>query len=170
MTAQKIIRKWFWVWEFEKEEQWLNQMAQIGWVLEKTSFATYCFRRCEPDTYTIRLEFHPYDESYIQFMTETNAEYIGRMGCQWLYFRKKSEYGEFDIFSDLDSRIKHLNKISRVLSIIAVANLIIGLANSFSPASSFAWINLLAASLLTYALGRIHGKKETLEKDRLLQE
>lgn len=170
MNELKKIRKWFWVWEFEKEEQWLNQMAQAGWVLEKTSFATFYFRRCEPEAYTIRLEFHDYDESYIQFMAETNAEYVGRMGCQWLYFRKKTEYGEFDIFSDLDSKIKHLNKISKVISIIAVANLIIGLANSFSSAASFAWINLLGASLLTYALGRIHGKKESLEKDRLIME
>ncbi|MBQ2976870.1 MAG: DUF2812 domain-containing protein [Clostridia bacterium] len=170
MTELKKIRKWFWVWEFEKEEEWLNAMAQSGWVLEKTAFATYYFRRCEPDEYTVRLEFHDYDESYIQFMAETNAEYVGRMGCQWLFFRKKAEHGTFDIFSDLDSRIKHLNKISKVLSIIALGNLVIGLANSFSTAASFAWINLLCASLLTYALGRIHGKKESLEKDRLILE
>ena len=170
MTELKKIRKWFWVWEFEKEEEWLNAMAQSGWVLEKTAFATFYFRRCEPEAYTIRLEFHDYDEAYIQFMAETNAEYIGRMGCQWLYFRKKAEYGAFDIFSDLDSRIKHLNKIAKVLSVICIANLIIGLVNSLSITTSVGWINLLAASLLTYALGRIHGKKETLEKDRLLQE
>ena len=108
-----------------------------------------------------------YDAGWV---AETNAEYVGRMGCQWLFFRKKAEQGRFDIFSDLDSRIKHLNKISKVLSIIALGNLVIGLANSFSTAASFAWINLLCASLLTYALGRIHGKKESLEKDRLILE
>jgi hypothetical protein len=31
-------------------------------------------------------------------------------------------------------------------------------------------LNLLAATLLMYALGRIEGKKEALEKDRLLLE
>ena len=30
---EKTIKKWFWVWEFDKEEQWLNTMAQSGWVL-----------------------------------------------------------------------------------------------------------------------------------------
>jgi hypothetical protein len=32
------------------------------------------------------------------------------------------------------------------------------------------WLNLLCATLLMYGLGRIHGKKEELEKDRLLRE
>ena len=27
MENRKTIRKWFWVWDFEKEEDWLNEMA-----------------------------------------------------------------------------------------------------------------------------------------------
>jgi hypothetical protein len=33
MAERKKIWKWFWVWDFEKEERWLNQMAMEGWVL-----------------------------------------------------------------------------------------------------------------------------------------
>ena len=32
------------------------------------------------------------------------------------------------------------------------------------------WINLLVASLLTYGLGRLHGKREALQEKRLLME
>ena len=28
MSETKTMHKWFWVWEFEKEERWLNEMAQ----------------------------------------------------------------------------------------------------------------------------------------------
>ena len=38
---RKIIKKWFWVWEFEKEEQWLNTMAQSGLVLDKLGVCKY---------------------------------------------------------------------------------------------------------------------------------
>ncbi len=31
-------------------------------------------------------------------------------------------------------------------------------------------VNLLCATLLMYGLGRIHGKKEALEKERMLHE
>ena len=48
-------------------------------------------------------------------------------------------------------------------------NLLIGCVNLVSP-SRVGLINLLCGALLLYALGRIHGKKEALEKERLLHE
>ena len=87
----------------------------------------------------------------------------------WIYFRKKTADGPFDLFSDIDSRISHLDKIGKMLAAVGGANLLIGIVNAFSPAR-LGWINLLCATLLMYSLGRIHGKKEALEKERLLHE
>ena len=168
MENKKTIRKWVWVWDFEKEENWLNEMAMNGWVLDGVGYCTYHFIRCEPGEYSVRLEMHPNDEDYIGFMRETGAEYVGRM-MMWIYFRKKTADGPFDLFSDIDSRIDHLNKIGRMISIVGFANLVIGVVNSINRAS-LGWINLLCATLLMYALGRIHGKKEALEKERTLHE
>ena len=166
---RKTITKWFWVWQFEQEEEWLNEMAAGGWVLESVGICRYTFVRCEPGTYTVRTEMRPYDDQYVKFMEETGAEYIGRM-MMWIYFRKKTEDGVFDLYSDIDSRISHLDRIGRVLLAIGGANLVIGLVNSFNPAARAGWVNLLCATLLMYGLGRIHGKKESLEKDRELHE
>ena len=168
MENRKTIRKTFWVWSFEKEEDWLNEMAMNGWVLDRVGFCSYDFVKCEPGEYTVREEMHAFDETYVSFMEETGAEYIGRVFA-WSYFRKKTADGPFDLFSDIDSRIGHLDKICKVLTIVGGANLAIGLMNSFSP-SRMGWINLLCATLLMYALGRIQGKKEALEKERLLHE
>ena len=168
MKEEKVIHKCFWAWQFEKEERWLNSMAQSGWVLTKVGFCTYHFASCQPGEYTVRLEMHAQDRDYLSFMEDIGAEYVGRM-AQWVYFRRKAELGQFDLFSDLDSKIGHLRKIGRTLAIIGGANLLIGLTNSFN-ASHLGWINLLCATLLMYALGRIHGKMESLETDRLLLE
>ena len=168
MRETKKVWKLFLVWDFEKEEAWLNEMAMNGWVLENVGFCTYHFIHCEPGEYSVRLEMHPYDEAYLSFMEETGAEYIGRM-MVWIYFRRKTADGAFDLFSDIDSRISHLDKIGKMLTVIGGANLAIGLANTFCPAR-MGWINLLCATLLMYSLGRIHGKKEALEKERLLHE
>ena len=170
MSAErKTSHKWIWVWDFDKEERWLNQMAQSGWVLDGLGFCTYHFVRCQPGEYTVRLEMRGHDEAYLAFMEDTGAEYLGRM-VKWIYFRKKTADGPFDLFSDIDSRIAHLNSISSMLTVIGVANLAIGLANSFNPVIKIGWINLLCATLLMYALGRIQGKKEHLENERLLRE
>ena len=88
----------------------------------------------------------------------------------WIYFRKKTEDGVFDLYSDIDSRISHLDRIGKMLLAIGGVNLAIGVANSFNSVARVGWINLLCATLLMYALGRIHGKKEALEKERELHE
>ena len=168
MKERRTIRKWFWVWEFEKEEEWLQEMAMNGWVLDGVGWCTYHFVKCEPGEYSVRLEMHAADDDYIRFMEDTGAEFVGRV-IQWVYFRKKTEEGPFDLFSDIDSRIAHLDKIGKSLLLIGMANLLIGLVNVFNP-SRLGWINLLCATLLMYGLGRIHGKKEALEKERQLHE
>jgi len=170
MENRMTVRKWFWVWSFEKEEEWLNEMAMNGWLLDGVGMCTYHFVRCEPGQYSVRLEMRPYDEGYLSFMKETGAEYIGRM-MMWIYFRKKTADGPFDLFSDLDSKIGHLDRIGKMLTAIGGLNLLVGVANSLSAGtSSIGWINLLCATLLMYALGRIRGKKEALEKERTLHE
>ena len=169
MSERKTVRKWIWVWDFDKEEVWLNEMAMNGWLLESVGWCTYHFVRCEPGEYNIRLEMRPYDEDYISFMEETGAEYIGRM-MMWIYFRKKTADGPFDLFSDIDSRIRHLDRICRMLAILGGMNLVVGIVNSFNAVGSIGWINLVVATVLMYALGRIHGKKEALERERQLHE
>ena len=166
---RKIVKKWIWVWDFDKEERWLNTMAQQGWVLDKVGFCRYEFVRCEPGEYIVRLEMREHDEAYLGFMADAGAEYVGRM-VKWIYFRRKAEQGPFDIFSDLESRIAHMDRMCQTMKILGIANLVIGLANSLNPVVDFGWVNLLCATLLMYALGRIEGKKEALEKDRLLLE
>ena len=91
MKEKKTVFKLFFVWDFEKEERWLNEMAQEGWVLDNTGFSFYTFVRCEPGEYIIRLEMNP-SSDYRAFVKELGAEYIG--GCvNWVYFRRKAELG-----------------------------------------------------------------------------
>ena len=168
MNERKTVYKWFFVWDFEKEEQWLNEMALAGWMLDSVGWCRYTFRACEPGEYTVRLEMHGYDPQYVDFMSESGAEYVGRV-LQWLYFRKKAADGPFDIFSDIDSKVNHLNAIARLLTVIGFMNLFIGALNAFNGRAIGA-INLLLASMLTYGLGRIHEKVQSLKRDRQLFE
>ena len=69
MKEKKTVFKLFFVWDFEKEERWLNEMAQEGWVLDNTGFSFYTFVRCEPGEYIIRLEMNP-SSDYHAFVKE----------------------------------------------------------------------------------------------------
>ena len=162
---RKTVHKWWWVWDFEKEERWLNQMAAQGWALESVSWCTYRFVECQPGEYIFRLEMRGHDSAYLDFLSEIGVEYVGRL-VQWIYLKKPAADGPFDLFSDIDSRIAHLRRIDRSLLLIGLANLLIGLAGW----QQLGWVNLLCANLLMYAYGRIRGRREHLEEERLLHE
>jgi len=171
MEERKTIHKWLWVWDFEKEERWLNTMALEGWVLESVGFCTYHFRRCEPGEYILHLELRGPDPDYLRFMEDCGVHYIGRM-AKWIYFSKPSAAGGFDLSADLDSRLKQLNNIARMLTLVGGANILIGLCNvlSSSPIGQLGVLNLLGGCLLCYALGRIHSMREPLQRERELHE
>lgn len=111
---RKTIHKLFWAWDFDKEEKWLNEMSAKGLQLVAIGFCKYIFEVGEPGEYTVKLELldnyptHPQSEQYIKFIEETGAEYLGSI-LRWVYFRKKGS--NFDLYSDIDSRIKHLKRI-----------------------------------------------------------
>lgn len=168
MAEKKTVYRWFWVWDFQKEEAWLNEMAMNGWALTGVGFCRYTFEACDLGEYIIRLEMHGLDDAYLSFMEEIGAQYVGRF-AKWIFFRRASELGQFDIFSDIDSKIAHLDRIGRLIIAVGGINLIIGIVNSFNS-SNFGWVNLLCATLLMYGAGRIHGLKEALTAERQLHE
>jgi hypothetical protein len=131
---KKVIHKWFWAWEFEKEEQWLNKMSGMGLQLTDVSIGRYVFEEGRPGEYQYKLQMLDNlpdsieSQQYIKFCEETGVEHIASL-LRWVYFRKKSDGKEFELFSDIDSRIKHLREILVLLSVLAVAELLIFLSN-----------------------------------------
>lgn len=120
---RRTMHKVFLAWEFDKEERWLNEMSAKGLALESAGSLTYQFRDCDPGEYAVRLELleelpeHPDSQRYIQFVEETGAEYLGHC-LRWVYFRKRTDRGEFELFSDLDSRIRHVGRILTLMSVL----------------------------------------------------
>ena len=170
MSETKTLHKLFWIWEFEKEERWLNEMAQEGWALTYGGFCTYTFEKTEPGEYIIRMEMIDNSPKFQSFMEELGAEAVGKC-VNWAYFRRKAELGEFNMFSDIDSRVAHLDKISKMLFLLCMANLVIGITNNFNSTNhSISLLNLLCAALLAYGLGRIHGMRDGLKNERALHE
>ena len=179
---RRTIRKWFWVWDFDKEEKWLNEMAAKGLSLVGVGFCRYEFADCTPGEYAIRLErlpqpaAHPESVKYLEFLEETGAEHVGTFQNYWVYLRKKKADGDFQIFSDNDSRINHLGRIIAFITAIVVLNYIIGLYNLFlmfywgSTFNLLGIANLLIGVLGTVGVLKLLKKKKRLKADRQLFE
>ena len=86
---KKVIRKLFWVWDFDKEEKWLNEMSAAGLQLRGVGFCKYTFEQGLPGEYVYRLELlnnwpSSYESvQYIRFIEDTGAEHIGSL-LRWV--------------------------------------------------------------------------------------
>lgn len=179
---RKRVCKFFWAWDFEKEEAWLNQMALRGQALVGVGPFSYVFEEGLPGEYEIREELlenlpsHPESQRYIRFLEETGAEYVGSY-LRWAFFRKKRTEGGFDLYSDNDSRAKHLGRIIALLTVIGL----VGLGATLSNLTLF-WLHrfpenlwvamptgLLALFLLCGVL-RLCRKRRQLKRERQIFE
>lgn len=120
----KVLRMFV---DFEKEEQWINEMSAKGLQFVSVSFPQYVFEEGEPGEYTYRLELmesHPRSGEglvYIRFMEEAGVECVDTF-WRWAYFRKKSADGAFDLYTDAGSKVKHYQRVATVSGLGAIVN------------------------------------------------
>ena len=178
---RKIIWKWFWAWDFEKEEEWLNEMAREGLALVGYGWCRYEFEPCEPGEYIVRLQMLDKKRSeseraqYLAFLEETGAEHVASW-MDWVYLRRKASEGPFELFSDHASRIRQLGVIKTFIAVIGGLNLYIAVYNLILFAMMRIGFNLLG--LLNLAIGiaamigvyRLHRKQEHLRTEQNLFE
>lgn len=178
---RKIIHKWFWIWDFDKEEKWLNEMAVKGLALTSVGFCRYEFEDCIPGEYKICLEFlenhfgQSENAKYIGFLEETGAEHVGTF-IRWAYFRKRTPSENFRLFSDNTSRLKYLTRIISFITLILVLNLYIGCYNLFlyynwhNPISIVGIVNLLITAFGAIGLVRLFSKRKKLKSEQQIFE
>jgi len=140
MRTTKI--KLFLVNQYEKEEYWLNSMAANGKAMLCYKFPFfYEFEDCEPNEYTYRIEMlenlpnSTESREYIDFLEDTGVEMVSTY-LRWVYFRKKTKDGSFDLFSDLKSKIKHYWRICKFLLPFLILDLYLGCSNLFGAVAA----------------------------------
>ena len=179
---KKVIHKTFMAWDFDREEKWLNDMSAKGLQLTDVGFFRYVFETGMPGEYQYRLELldhapnHPESEQYIAFMAETGVEQVGSL-MRWVYFRKKTSDGEFQLFSDIDSRIRHLRRVNALMLIcmalefwVGFTNLFVGESLQFSFNLGVAIPALLLGAFITGGVISVSRKIFRLKAEREIHE
>lgn len=120
---KKTIFRLFYVWQWEKEEKWLNNMSQKGWQLVHATFGKYNFIYGEPNEYTYRLELldkslkSEESTSYLNFLNETGIEMVGK--CKsWIYLRSKTTESGFGPNNKSLYDLTHLLKVQDLSNMI----------------------------------------------------
>lgn len=114
----EMKRVWrFWtIADYEKEEQWINEMAREGWALSAVYFCRYIFRRCKAGEYRYKLDVverndsDEVKESYFNFLTECGIRVVGSYK-DWIYLQKRAVEGPFDMKNDPYAKLRLVNKV-----------------------------------------------------------
>lgn len=114
MSEKYIYKKRFH--DLEKEENWLNEMAEKGLALKSITGGlyrlAYRFEPCDKK-YVYRVDYNPempvleeITSPYVMFVTSAYAAEYVCCAINNVYFRKAADSGDFPpIYTDLDSRI-----------------------------------------------------------------
>ena len=164
---KKTIHRTFFIWDFEKEINWLNEMSRQGWQLCRAGFFVYEFEQGEPGEYQYQLQLlRKTDPDYLAFLEETGIQVVGRC-LNWIYLKKKSDGQPFQIFSDLKDVIRHLDGVMALCGVIMAANLLPGLTNlTNSNLHQLSWLNLAVAAVGAFGFCKLYFRRRALTAGR----
>jgi hypothetical protein len=126
------MTKWRFYLDFEKEEAWLNEMAAKGHAFENFAFFRYTFSDSKPDEYRYQIELldggplSSKDDDYFDFLRESGIEPVTRWG-RWLYLRKKTTDGPFELYTDIDSKIGQYKRIAQLFLLFTLIEFMFGI-------------------------------------------
>ena len=116
METKKQV-KWFTIFDYEKEQDYLREMQKQGWKFVKvTGIGMYHFERCEPQDVVYQLDYNQdgiaHKEEYLKMFADCGWEYLQDF-FGYSYFRKPvDENGvEDEIFCDEESRFQMMQRV-----------------------------------------------------------
>ncbi len=132
------FHKFFGIWQLPKEEAWINEMAEHGYGLVSAGRITFEFEDIEIGQYKYKelMLKGSFDSKkvreFLKFMEEMevkNVAHVSYPGHTIVYLRYDSSMENFDIFSDLDSKIEYEKTMVGYLLFAAIINLAVWVLN-----------------------------------------
>lgn len=132
MEAKKQF-KWFTIFEYEKEQNYLREMHKSGWKFIKvTGLGMYYFEKCVPQDVVYQLDYNQdgltHKDEYLKMFDDCGWEYIQDY-AGYSYFRKAvAENGiAEEIFCDEESRLHMMQRVlkGRMLPLLVIFSAIL---------------------------------------------
>ena len=175
-------RKLFWVWQWKKEEKWINDMAARGLLLTEVGVFRYDLEEGEPGAYQYCMQMlkgsagKKRNQEYIKFLKDTDIKCIGAVGS-WIYLRRKTAQTPFSLFSDLDSEMHYLARLGRTFLFLSISQFVAGFCNFSAWLIGSGSVNLMvgiiflfAGAAWGFAAAGLFCRVRALKKESLLRE
>ena len=124
----KTVWHWWWGWNTEKVENWLEAMERKGWHLVKVDFAQikFSFKKGESRKVRYCFDFPMNDkENYFEIFKEDGWKLMDNKIGPWFIWSKSYQNERPNIYTDTKSLIERNNRQIRNISIGALISLIL---------------------------------------------
>jgi len=138
MNETKKVWRFFTPDNYDKEEEFLTEMSRQGWHFKNLRLFIYEFEKGQPVNYTYKLDYKNDRKAdisnYTAMYEDCGWEYVFefpvpvRRGA-WEYFRKRTDSGDDQLFTDNQSKIDLLMRIRRTYIAIGIFFVGINMAN-----------------------------------------
>lgn len=116
MQIKKEFR-WFSIFEYEKEQEYLRRQHQAGWkFLRVKGLGVYYFEQCTPEDVVYQLDYNregaEHRAEYVRMFEDCGWEFLQEY-AGYTYFRKRAAvmHGDEEIFCDDSSRLAMLERV-----------------------------------------------------------
>lgn len=143
--------------DYDKEEKWINEMAEKGWHLEKFASIRFVFKKDELGKYIYRNEFigglsKKEKEDYFELLKDSGVTIVHECFC-WVYLKKPKAEGDFELYTDTSSKIDYFNRILNIFFVLYLLNIAFAAFNiSFSFKSEMKYVNIITALINLFAM------------------
>lgn len=145
----------------DKEENYLNQMASKGWLLQKRSiFGRYYFVQRSPQQIDYKVDYRIFSKkedfnSYISIFEDSGFQHIwGTYYSGYQYFLAINKEVSRDIFSDKESKAQRYIRLQRNCIFLVITMIIYAMVNFIAVK-----FNLSQLFFLTPGLWEMQGAK-----------
>ncbi len=120
--------KWFTIFEYEKEQDYLRQMHRSGWKFVRvTGLGMYHFEKCIPEDVVYQLDYNKdglaNKHEYLKMFDDCGWEYLQDY-AGYSYFRKTvaADGAAEEIFCDEESKFQMMQRVikGRMLPLLAI--------------------------------------------------
>ncbi len=123
----KKCTRFFTLTDYEKEEQWLREMANKGWMLNSVNVWFYTFVRITPKDIVFKLDFQDTreepEEEYLKMLEDYGWAYLTSVNnYRYLYKEATGDEAENELYSDNASKLDMLQRIvkCKVLPVMCI--------------------------------------------------
>ncbi|MBE9913963.1 DUF2812 domain-containing protein [Paenibacillus donghaensis] len=120
------------VWNYEEEEQWINELSEQGLHLKQAGTVKCMFKRDTSVRYSYCLDYQPGlsrsdgMQEYLDLYQDAGWEYVTSYKGIWHYFRREWQPDTVQrLYTDRESLAGQYKKIQRVLGWLFILNVVI---------------------------------------------